>query len=296
MRAVRLFIAGAAAVALVPLAAGAASAAPPDNDEFTGAVAITFGTPVTEDTTEATLGTDDATLASNCLFVPPTYKSVWFQYTPAVSGGVAFDATASDYSTGLLVFEGTPSTNSLVSCNEGLAGAEMQAGQTYYVMAFADQADVGGNLALSVRNAPTPRAHLRLAKRGVAYHGGAARLHGTYTCRHDEGGAEVDAHLFQRAGRLKIQADNGVFPLRCNGVRHRWSLKMVSQVGTYVAGRSRASATITVCGVVTCTQAGDRHRVHLSWARSSRQSTGTPTAAPPRPRPLFTRHWYGRWA
>jgi hypothetical protein len=293
MRAVRLFIAGAAAVAMVPLAAGAASAAPPDNDEYSGARVITLGDTATQDTTEATLGASDAALSANCFGVPPTNNSVWYQYTADANRSVAFDASASDYSVGIMIFQGTPTADGMLSCGPEVAGADVQVGQTYFVMAFDDSTTVGGNLSLTVRNAPAPHAHLRLAKRGIAYRNGAARLHGTYSCRHNDGGSEMDAHLYQRAGRLKIQGDNGTIRLRCDGVRRHWSLKMISPVGTYAQGRSNASASIFVCGLVSCTAAGDRHRVRLVWARSSRQ-LGHPTASLPRPRPSSSRFWAGR--
>ena len=95
-------------------------------------------------------------------------------------GAVVFDVTESDYSAGLMVFEGTPTADSLVTCGPGIVGLHAQGGQTYYVMAFSDTAVNGGNLVLSLKKAPTPRAHVTLSKRGLAFHGGAgaARIHG----------------------------------------------------------------------------------------------------------------------
>ena len=54
MKALRLLIPATMAVALVPFAAGPASAAPPGNDVPAGAVALHRGDHVVQDTTEAT--------------------------------------------------------------------------------------------------------------------------------------------------------------------------------------------------------------------------------------------------
>ncbi|HEX3929445.1 MAG TPA: hypothetical protein VHW64_01985, partial [Nocardioides sp.] len=70
-------------MALVPLAAGPASAAPPGNDEVGGAIALNLGDRVTEDTTQATTNAGDDALNAAC-GAPVTEASVWYSYHPLV--------------------------------------------------------------------------------------------------------------------------------------------------------------------------------------------------------------------
>ncbi|HET7432648.1 MAG TPA: DUF6299 family protein [Nocardioides sp.] len=295
MRALRLFFTAAIGVALVPLAAGAASAAPPSNDEATGAIAINVGDDVQQDTTQATTNAGDDALNANC-GAPATEASVWYVYTPSTKTKSVLDATASDYSVGLMVFDGTPTADSLVTCGPGEVGLRARAGHTYYIMAFSDTAGViGGNLDLAMKNAPTPHAHVTVAKRGVAYHGGAgaAKIHGTYSCTHNDSFSFIDARLEQRAGRLKIRSEGGTHA-RCDGQRHRWSTRLVSPVGTYAAGHARATVKIIVCGFIQCARDKVERRVHLAWASGAhRPVLHSDTVRMPQARPLIARerHW-----
>jgi len=280
-------------VALVPLGAGAASAAPPDNDEVAGAVVLHLGDRVEQDTREATTNAADDALNTNC-GAPATSASVWYQYSPTVKRNAVLDTSASSYSAGLMVFKGTPTPDSLVTCGPGAVGLRAQAGKTYYIMAFSDSEVNGGDLVLTLQNAPTPHAHVAMAKGGVAFHGGAAKVHGTYSCTHGEGFAAVEAHLLQRAGRLKIQADSGT-RVHCDGRRHRWSTRLVSPVGTYARGPALAKARIIACGVLECRQDKVKRHIHLARAPSShRQWMAHPSAALSKPaRPTVSRlgHW-----
>lgn len=293
MRAPRFFLPAMLAAALVPLAAGPASAAPPGNDEPGGAVALHLGDRVELDTTQATTNAGDDALNANC-GAPATNASVWYTYSPSVKRNVVLDTSDSNYSAGLMVFNGTPTADSLVTCGPGAVGLRARAGKTYYVMAFSDTDVIGGDLVLTLQNAPTPRVHVTLAKHGVAFHGGAAKLHGTYKCTHAESFAEVDAHLLQRAGRLKIQADSGT-GISCDGLRHHWSTRLVSPVGTYAKGDGVAKVSIISCGLLQCRQDRAKRHVHLTWApKPHRQWMAHPTTARTgHPRPLMARqkHW-----
>jgi hypothetical protein len=295
MKAPRLLLPAMLAMALVPLAAGRASAASPGNDEATGAVTLVVGHPVTQDTTEATTNAaDDALNLDNC-GAPATNASVWYQYSPSVPGNVVLDATASSYSAGLMVFKGTPTDASFRACGPGLVGLHLKAGKTYTIMAFSDTVGViGGTLVLSLKNAPTPRVHVSVAKPGVASHGGAARIHGRYSCTHDMTFAGVAAHLYQRAGRLKIQADSET-RIRCNGMSHHWSARLVSQVGTYAEGHAVAKVAIDVCGLLVCREDTAKSSIHLVWAAGSKRRwmMHPPAARPGRPHPMIGRE--RRW-
>jgi hypothetical protein len=279
--------------ALVSYAAGSAyAAAPPANDESTGAVVLHLGDQVNEDTTQATTNAGDDALNANC-GAPATNASVWFKYTPTKDRNVILDTSASDYSSGMMVFKGTPTPNSLRACGPGSVGIRAKAGKTYYVMAFSDTDVNGGNLVLTLNNAPTPHVHVTVAKHGLAFHGGAAQIHGTYSCTHAESFAGVDSHLLQRAGRLKIQADSGT-NVTCDGRTHPWSTRLVSPVGTYAKGAAKAKATIFACGVIQCSHIKVKRDVHLSWAKSpNRAWMKQPTRSLRVHHPLISRqqHW-----
>jgi hypothetical protein len=281
-------------MALVPLAAGPASAAPPGNDEVGGAIALNLGDRVTEDTTQATTNAGDDALNAAC-GAPVTEASVWYSYHPLVRGDVLLDASKSDYRAGIMVFQGTPTADSLIACGPGEVGLRLQGGQTYYVMAFSDTQGVdGGNLVLSLKNAPPPRVHVGIAKRGKASHSGAARLHGTYFCKGGVVFTDISAKIRQRAGRLKIQGEHGT-QVRCNGKRHPWSMRIFSPTGTYAGGRAVAKVKIFACGILVCRHEGTtRQHITLVGHGPSRRGIGHPTTArQPRAHPLlgFQKHW-----
>jgi hypothetical protein len=295
MKALRLLIPATLAVALVPFAAAPALAAPPANDVPGGALVLHRGDRVTQDTTEATTDAADEALNENC-GAPATNASVWYQFTPAKDRKVVLDATHSSYSTGVMVFKGLPTPDSLLTCGPDAAALRAKAGKTYYFMVFSVTPVNGGTLDMRFTKAFPPHVRVSLAKRGVAFHGGAAQIHGAYFCEHGESFAFTDAHLFQRAGRLKIQADSDN-RIRCNGKRHHWSARLVSPVGTFARGRAAARVTIIACGYLECRQAVAKRHVRLAWASGPRrQPTIHPsTARTAHPRPLFPRerHWPG---
>jgi hypothetical protein len=289
MRALRILVASISAVALLPLLALPASAAPPANDEVGGAVPLKVGDRVVQDTTQATTTPEDAALNEAC-GAPVTNASVWYSFTPAVNRKVVLDMTASDYSGGFLLFEGTPSVDSLTDCSEGVLGLEARAGTTYNIMVISDTEANGGKLVLSLKKAPPPpRVRVTLAKRGVVLRGpaGAARLHGTYFCAHGDF-SELFGNLFQRAGRLKITGFLGK-SLRCDGRRHAWKARAVSDFATFARGRARARVSISACGFFECRGDTARHRVRLAGPGGGARLRSMPDARHfVHPRPLVT--------
>jgi hypothetical protein len=295
MRARRQLVTAMMALGVLPLTAAPANAAPPGNDEPQGAVVLNLGDQVVQDTSEATTNAQDAALNANC-GAPATNASVWYTYSPDVDRMVVLDMTAADYSGGMLVFAGTPTADSLVICGPGTVALRAKAGETYTIMVMSDTEVNGGRLVLSLRNPPPPpRVHVSVARRGVAFRGGAARLHGTYFCAHGDF-AELSATLLQRAGRLKIQAEFGG-KIRCNGRRHHWSARLVSPVGTYARGHALAKVRISACARFACRQDRTKRHIHLAWAAGShRQRSVLPTATwTQRSRPLVEqqRRWAG---
>jgi hypothetical protein len=294
MRARRPLVAAMMVVGLLPLAAAPASAAPPANDEPQGAVVLHLGDRVVQDTSEATTNTQDDALNANC-GAPAVTASVWYTYSPGRDRMVVLDMTASDYSGGLLVFAGTPTAESLVTCGPGTVALRARAGETYNVMVISDTEVNGGQLILSLKKPPPPpRVHVSVARRGVAFRGGAAQLHGTYFCKHGEFAA-LSGTLLQRAGRLKIQAEFGK-EIRCNGRRHHWSARLVSPVGTYAPGHAFARVRISACGIFVCRQDRSTRHIPLAWAAGSPRERliQPPTRTqPPRPLVEHQRHWPG---
>ena len=264
MRTLRLFVTVMLAVGFLPLAAESASAAPPGNDEPNGAVVLTLGAEVEQDTTQATTNAQDAALNEGC-GAPETNASVWYKYTSSVDRNVVLDMTSSDYSGGMLVFEGTPTIDSLVACGAGMVGINAEAGKTYYVMVISDTEVNGGKLVLTLDKAPPPpKVHVTIARRGVAYRGGAARVHGWYSCRYGDF-AKLYGTLMQRAGRLKIPGD--IYKeLGCNGVHRRWSARVVSATGIYARGRARVWVELDACGVFECRADTAKRRIRLHRA------------------------------
>jgi hypothetical protein len=280
---------------LLPLAAAPASAAPPGNDEPQGAVVLHLGDRVVQNTSEATTNAQDEALNANC-GAPATNASVWYKYSPHVDRNVVLDATASSYSGGMLVFRGTPTAGSLVTCGPGTVVLRARAGKTYNIMVISDTNVIGGKLVLTLKKAPPPPGvRVSVARRGVAFRGGAARIHGTYFCNHGEFAA-LSSHLFQLAGRLKIQAESEK-RIQCDARRHRWSVRLVSPIGTYARGHAVARVRIIACGLLACRHDTTRRHVFLVRApRAQRQPLLSPsTTRMERPRPLVERqgHWPG---
>ena len=291
----RLFIAAVSAVTLIPLAAVPARAAAPGNDEPPGAVGLRLGERVVQDTSQATTNAQDAALNESC-GAPVTNASVWYKYTPAVSRRVVLDMTRSDYSGGLLVFRGVPTPSSLVACGPGLVGLSAAGGRTYNIMVMSDTDVNGGRLVLSLKKAPPPpRVHVTIARRGKAFRGGAARIHGTFSCARGDF-TELFGTLFQLAGRLKITSEF-YKQMPCNGRRHKWAARLVSPIATYARGRARAKVTINTCGIFQCRHDKARRRVHLVPARgrAGQRSVPPSISRTEHPRPLVERqrHWPG---
>lgn len=255
MRALRFLITVMFGVALVPLAAGAASAAPPSNDEASGAVALNLGDQVQQDTTQATTNAGDDALNANC-GAPATEASVWYVYSPGTKTMALLDATMSDYSTGLMVFDGTPTADSLLACGPGQVGLRARAGHTYYVMAFSDTAGVNGGKLVASFSAlpPAPEATLTVEPKATAYRDGSLLLRGTYSCANADGySSDIEGTVTQTVGRTKIEGFFFVYPLECDGDVHQWEAIVTSSNGLFAGGKATSVALVFACGVFECT-------------------------------------------
>ncbi|RLK58918.1 PKD domain-containing protein [Actinokineospora cianjurensis] len=116
---------------------GMAEAAPPSNDDFAGATAVTslpFAGAVTF--TEATTAPDDPWLCSSS-----NERSVWFDFTPTADGLVQIDLTGYGYGT-LALLTGTRGALTVVpgtchNSSENAALVPVVAGTTYHVMVIS---------------------------------------------------------------------------------------------------------------------------------------------------------------
>ncbi|MFT4263761.1 MAG: carboxypeptidase-like regulatory domain-containing protein [Nocardioides sp.] len=150
-----LIAAGAMALAGLAVAELPASAAAPANDNWSAAVALTLGSPVTGTTVGAT-----AEAGEPSLFDDGPYASVWYRYTPASSGLVRISTEGSDYDTTLGVYTGSSvsaltevatnddspdATCSDAACNDLWSSLAFAAtgGTTYYVVVDGYDGDTG---------------------------------------------------------------------------------------------------------------------------------------------------------
>ena len=265
MRIVRVGISVVAAAALVPLTAAAAlAAAPPANDTPDGAIAVTLGQTIHEDTTKATTDSQDAALNQVC-GAPFTNASVWFTYTAAADGVVVVDLSQSDYEGGLMIFEGAPTTGSFLGCGPISLGFGTTADTTYTIMAFSDNETIGGNLVMSLDKAPPrPKITVTVDDAGLAFKDGTAQLTGTYTCKNAQF-LDLQGQLTQIWKRVKI---SGFFfkeyaGSTCDGRLHNWRRTVVSDNGLFAAGKATVDMFNFACGPIDCREVDSSAKVTL---------------------------------
>ena len=143
-------------------------AAPPSNDNFAAATVI-GSIPFTDtvSTIEATQENNEPTVPVACdgRNLDNGVKTVWYRYTPGVSGLVYADTFGSDYDNYIAVWRGTTLNNLVfVACDdesefdEAQISFNVQAGQSYYLQVagyngtvqFPDQGNLGGTLNFRV--------------------------------------------------------------------------------------------------------------------------------------------------
>jgi hypothetical protein len=265
----RHFLVAAITAALaVPTAATTALAAPPGNDNPSGAIVIsTVPTTISQDTAEATTDALDATLNQQC-GAPATNGSVWFTYTDTTGDGLLVDVSTSDFSAGAMIVEGDPTAGGfVVACGPGSTAARGAPGTTYYVMAFSDTPGVpGGNLVASFDSLPpAPISTLTVDPRATAYKDGSVRLTGTYSCSNANGFlSDIEGTVVQQVGRVKINGFFLVSPLECDGAVHSWEAFAFSDNGLFAGGKAANVSVIFACGDFDCGVSFVEQRVQIS--------------------------------
>lgn len=265
----RMFVALVAAAALLPLTAPASYAAAPTNDVPAGAVALTLGQTWNQDTTEATTDALDAALNRTC-GAPVTNASVWFTYTDPTGAGFLADMTASDYSGGFIVTAGDPANGDFVACGPDAVAVRGTAGTTYYLVAFSDNATLGGNLSVTLSEPPpAPEVTLTIDPRGTADKAGTAHISGTYSCSNADGyQSDIEGMLTQRVGRTKITGFFFSYPLECDGAVHPWDAFVVSDTGLFSGGKAANVSVAFACGMVDCAAYQTGATIQLDRART----------------------------
>jgi len=188
---------------------------------------------------------------------PATDASVWYSYTPSSDETIIVDVSNSTYSAGVIVASGAPGNLSLVSCGPRTIAANLTAGTPYFILAFNDQFDGGGNggtLNLSVTlGPPAPKVDVIVDRVGLVNKRGSVSLRGVYICS--------DADFVSINGELTQGESNGGFSFsisgRCDGKLHSWAAGVVGPNAKFTVGRSASMTFGFACGRFEC---ADRYR------------------------------------
>lgn len=254
---------------LLVAAAAPAAAAPPTNDAIASATAVTT-LPFADslDTTEATRSSDEP---FGCFDADAT---VWYAFTPASDTFVEFNTLGSDYDTTLEVYEGEPTDETLLTCNDDVfeslqsrALFDAAAGTTYYVMVGA--LGEAGQLELAAfQTVSPPPVALSLTLDGgrvVDPPNRTAYLTGTISCENADF-VDVFGELEQRVGRVIISGYGGEF-LPCEGGPVPFELRIEGDNGLFVPGRADAFVSAFACNDFECGDVSVEQEVRLRRAR-----------------------------
>ena len=267
----RVFAVAAIGALATAMSASPSWAAAPSNDEVAGAVAVSLGDHITLDTTEATTTAADGDLNSNC-GAPATDASVWYTFTAPADGGVIFDASSSDYSAGFMVFDGTPTADSLINCGPLTVGVAVSSGATYTVMVFDDGEDgnpvPGGNLVLDVNEAPPPpTVDVTVDPKAKVDKAGTAWVTGSYTCTNSDF-IELDGELHQNVGRFTVNGYGFTFyEGTCDGTPHTFTMPITGENGKFAGGKAASIVFSFACGAFECADGYAEQKIQLTKGR-----------------------------
>ena len=254
----KVLAAALSAIATFVVLVGAAWAAPPSNDGFAGATVISsvpFTT--TEDTTQATLDSDDTAAGQVCNTGGLTFSnSVWFAYTPTTDQVVGLDTSGSSYGVAGAVVSGSPGSFTAASCFLGGTSFQASAGTTYYLDLAQSPAGSGGTLSLSLTPLVAPNATLTVDSSGsFDSKSGAATMTGTASCN-SGASAFVFGNLSQSVGRIATISGSGspASPIICDGTPHPWSFVVTPSSGLFKGGHAAADVSMFACSFTCQTQ------------------------------------------
>lgn len=242
---------GIAVVLLFVMVAPVAAAAP--NDTVGGAISVSVGTTVNQDTSLAD-ATDpvESALNANC-GAPAVGHGVWFTID-GTDQTVAFDVSESNYGAGVMIFQGAPTANGLLNCGPGLIIQDLAAASTYNVLVFGDGTtpETGGAMVLHVREAvPPPDLALTVNPKGTVDKQGVARISGTVSCTSIDGSGiifDVFGDMRQRIGRVFISGFFDTFiAAPCDGSTIAWDAFVPGDNGLFAGGKAATVAITFGC-------------------------------------------------
>ena len=253
--------------------------APPVHDACAAAVPI-GATPfldVRSTVAASSAGTDPQ---PSCT-VSKNSNTVWYTYTPPISGTVTLDTSGSSYDTVLTVYTGACGAPVEVACNDDTAGGQLSTlsfvatGGTTYLVEVADYGLVGRRDALPPRRLHQLRQ--RHARPGRGLRPGRRERPGRLLHRRVRARRRRRRRRLRRLRRLPRHAGS-----RADRHRRRRPGRRVRSVrhhrrGADRRGRSRSSpsAASTTGGSATTTS---RSRAASGWRPAPSPSTRSPTA------------------
>jgi hypothetical protein len=188
--------------------------------------------------------------------------TVWYAYTPQANLRVDANTFGSSYDTTISAYTGSPGALTQIDCNDDAQGAQSQvifdvtAGQTYYIMVGAFDSSAGGDLTLTLRQAPPPPPApvVRLSiDRGASLDRSAtATVSGRVTCNQPLY-VSLSGSLTQAVGRHRTaegHGDDGVF---CTPPGVPWTMTMAASGNQYSHGPAQADIGASACNSDGCT-------------------------------------------
>ncbi len=239
-----------AAVILLAALPASASAAAPGNDLPAGATALGFPATIDQDTTEATVTTDDI----GCGAGGQDQATVWYTLVVAAPTEVLVDARGADYQVGVNIYAGSATADALVACSDPGIIFDAAVGTTYYIMlADIDGEANGGHLLATVDVAPPP---LELtvtidpnAKPGLK--GSSLVVTGTLSCDREADFGEVDAYVRQTVGRFVTHGSGFDLPA-CGPVPVAWAIEVPADNGKFNSGKTVVDVSAFACASFRC--------------------------------------------
>ncbi len=256
--------------ALLPTAS-TASAAPPDNDDISGATVLgPVPFHLEQDTTEATTSAEEAAFNDFC-GAPAFEHAVWFSATAVADNNVVADVTGSDYSAGILVLAGEPGNLTPLICQPGTVSGPVVAGETIYLVVFGDGVSeaTSGHLVLDTYLAPPPPSvEVTINPRGTVSKAGLVQVSGTVSCASDDPEGilfDVSGIISQRVGRGFVDGFFGSEQFTpCDGVTRPWSAEAFAEAGKFAGGKAATVTFAFGCDTFSCGEGFVEATIQLS--------------------------------
>jgi hypothetical protein len=279
----RLVCTGAlAALGLIGMAAPARAAAP-SNDRYGDATVIS-GVPfqTTVDTSSATVSAGDPDCAASS-------HTVWYRFTPSVTGTYTFDVNGlwDSFGPALGVFAGHRRSARLIACDDALGGedfggiaadkVDLVAGTRYHIMVgtpggLGDSSAAGGTMFVrAVRYIP-PKVIVHVSAgivdrlTRVVTVAGTVECAGTYAYGSFDGFPDIEATLRQVRSGLVARGTGGTWPDAGCTDAAAWTMAVQSETAhPFKRGWATFSVRGYECNLWECVTQNRKVRLHLHW-------------------------------